>query len=194
MFRRRPLRRRILRRPLPPVGPPAAGPQQALAHANRLMENGDYKEAAEIFERLAQGAEQRGMLRRAPHLFLQAARARLRASQFERADELLYRGLNILADTAQWNHLHRLGNAAIDEYKRLDQQKAAEKLQAWLDEALKDHPEAIQPPIEKAHRQASLPGKCPYCGASIRPDEVEWIDQQTVECLYCGSSINTEGK
>ena len=195
MFRRRPLRRRILRRPLAPVGPPPGGPRQALLHANQLMENGDYKEAAEIFERLADGAEKREMFRRAPYLFLQAARARLWASQVQRADELLYRGLNILVRTGQWNTLYRLGNTAINEYKRLEQQEAADKLQAWLDEALGDHPEATQPAStrpEKAIKRATLPGKCPYCGASIRPDEVEWLDQQTAECVYCGSSVKAE--
>ena len=30
---------------------------------------------------------------------------------------------------------------------------------------------------------------CPSCGASLRPDEVEWLDDVTAECAYCGSPV-----
>jgi tetratricopeptide (TPR) repeat protein len=195
MFRRRPLRRRAIRR-LQRVPPPPGRPQQALNRANQLMEDGNYEAAADIFEDLAERAYNRGKLRRAPYLFLQAARARLWASQLERAEELLYHGLNMLVDNGQWPALHRLGTTAVNEYKRLDQQEAADKLQAWLDEALKDHPEATQQAFGQAdmaqQKQPKLPDRCPQCGATVRPNEVEWLDQHTAECLYCGSSIQAK--
>jgi hypothetical protein len=34
-----------------------------------------------------------------------------------------------------------------------------------------------------------LPSHCQACGAAVRPDEVEWVDEQIVECAYCGSPI-----
>jgi hypothetical protein len=34
-----------------------------------------------------------------------------------------------------------------------------------------------------------LPARCPFCGASVRPDEVEWLDDASVACAYCKSTI-----
>jgi hypothetical protein len=34
-----------------------------------------------------------------------------------------------------------------------------------------------------------LPTYCPSCGATVRPDEVEWLDEVTAECAYCGSLV-----
>ena len=64
MFRRRPLRRRPLGRRRPPPGPGAplshrplpSRARQALTRANRLMADGQWTEAARVFERLAEAA------------------------------------------------------------------------------------------------------------------------------------------
>jgi len=40
------------------------GPRQMLARANRLFDRGKFADAAPIFDRLAEGAAQRGMLNR----------------------------------------------------------------------------------------------------------------------------------
>jgi hypothetical protein len=37
-----------------------------------------------------------------------------------------------------------------------------------------------------------LPTHCPACGAAVRPDEVEWLDDVTAECAYCGSPVREE--
>jgi hypothetical protein len=34
-----------------------------------------------------------------------------------------------------------------------------------------------------------LPTHCPSCGAALRPDEIEWLDESTAECAYCGSPV-----
>ncbi len=34
-----------------------------------------------------------------------------------------------------------------------------------------------------------LPARCPTCGASVRPDEIEWLDDATVACAYCKGAI-----
>ena len=35
----------------------------------------------------------------------------------------------------------------------------------------------------------TLPAKCDGCGAPVIPDEVEWHDARTAECLYCGTVL-----
>jgi Zn finger protein HypA/HybF involved in hydrogenase expression len=37
-----------------------------------------------------------------------------------------------------------------------------------------------------------LPTNCPGCGGPIRSDEVEWADEVTAECPYCGSAVRAE--
>ena len=39
-----------------------------------------------------------------------------------------------------------------------------------------------------------LPTHCPSCGAAIKPDVVEWLDDVTAECGYCGSPVLEENK
>jgi tetratricopeptide (TPR) repeat protein len=186
MFRRRPLGRRY--KPIPPGG----GPRQALLNANRLEEAGHYRDAAEIFERLARGAHQRGILKHAPFLYLRAAHCYLLASQAEHALELMNQGLHLLHETRRWRVLHKAGERSVTELKEMGQAKAANEVQAWLDKTLQDHPEAIQAAAGSSKPSHKLPAKCPFCGATIRSDQVEWIDEDTAECLYCGSSVQAE--
>lgn len=37
-----------------------------------------------------------------------------------------------------------------------------------------------------------LPTHCPQCGAALRPDEVDWLDETTAECGYCGSPVRED--
>jgi hypothetical protein len=47
------------------------------------------------------------------------------------------------------------------------------------------------PPVAPATRR--LPPKCPYCGGSVIPDSVEWVDAASALCDYCGSVLQGEG-
>ena len=46
--------------------------------------------------------------------------------------------------------------------------------------------DAVSPP------QARLPAKCLSCYAPLRADEVEWVDAQSAECVYCGAVVRAE--
>jgi tetratricopeptide (TPR) repeat protein len=186
MFRRRPLGRIF--------GPASPGgrPRQALLTANRLEEAGNYRDAAEIFEKLARGAHQRGNLKHAPFLYLRAARCFLHASQTEHALGLMNQGLRLLEETQRWPALYRAGRRSIIELKEMGHAQAANEVQVWLDSAMQNHPEAIQAAMASTKQSHKLPSKCPFCGATIRSDQVEWIDDDTAECVYCGSAIQAE--
>ena len=195
MFRRGPLRRaaRIMRpRPLVIL---EERPRQMLRQANLHMERGEYQRAAEMFENLGRGAEARGMIQRAPYLYLQSARAQFLAGQVAPGMELLRRGLKLLADAERWDAAHKSASQAISELRRLGHAEQANQVQAWIDQALKAHPQAAAVPAQTVSplQKPRLPAKCPFCGASVRPDEVEWLDETTAECPYCGSSVLEEG-
>ena len=51
-----------------------------------------------------------------------------------------------------------------------------------LDEAQQQAPRAPEKP-------GTLSAKCDGCGAPAVPDEVEWHDAYTAECLYCGTVL-----
>jgi rubrerythrin len=192
MFRRRPIIRReaVLKR-----SALEAGPRQMLITANQLKETGKFAEAADIYERLANGAEKRGMLLRAPHLFMEAAQCRLMIKQSQSGVDLMWRGFRLLEKTKRWPAILKNGKGAVARLQRAEQLDEANKLQTWLDQILKDHPEAAAESLERttAKKPYRFPPKCPHCGASIRLDEVEWIDEGNIECPFCGSTIQPEG-
>lgn len=193
MFRRRPVFRRPIIRPVV-VAPLENHPRQLLFQAHQLFDRGEYLAAAEMFERLAIGASNRNMLQRAPTLFLQAARANLRANRLPQAEKNLMSGLEILAATQRWKALRHLGTIAITELNQAGLKDMASRLETWLNKQLEGKPieETASPFTVPGKPAPKFPEKCPYCGASLKPNEIEWLDQRTVECLYCGSAVATE--
>ena len=195
MFRRRP--RGHIRPPLRPWGKPAklarpaipampAPVQQALVRANRLMENGEFTNAAAIYEKMGRGAYDMGRPRQAAHLYLQATRAHFLAGQFPPGQSLAHQGLSILAAEGLWEAFDRLGTRTVNELTTHNQPQAAEELSSWMDSQRQGRTPASQPSSKST---ATLPLKCPSCGASIRSDELEWIDDTHAECAYCGSTL-----
>jgi hypothetical protein len=185
MFRGRPIRR-LLRRALP-VAPPPVPP--LLLEANRLLANGNYPAAAEALEQLAQKAEARHLPQAAP-LYLQAGRARILAGQTAAGMKSLRSGLALLARTGRWAMLQRMGERAVAELSERGLKAEAQEIAAYLQSLL---PSGFTPGQGgKPVRQPLLPTHCPACGAPVRPNEVDWIDEWTAECPYCGSPIRGE--
>ncbi len=190
--------RRRRRFPLPrgprPRLPRGARPRahRALQRAHRLMESGDYANASDIFEMLAQGARDRGLLRQAPRLYLQAGKASLLGGQRARGVELLRAGLTLLAESQRWAQLHQASTRVIDELEQWGETELAEEFRQWLHTQLPEDEAAYQQRAAQAPRRPPLPLHCPSCGGPVRPDEVEWLDATTAECPYCGSGIRGE--
>ncbi len=42
------------------------------------------------------------------------------------------------------------------------------------------------------HPPPRPPTKCPSCGGTIHPGEVEWVDPHSIACDYCGSVVQAE--
>ena len=172
------------------------GPRRALANAFRLMESGNFPEAADAFERLAQDASSRGIPQRAAHLYLQSGRAYLLANQFEHGIILIRHGLNLLAEIQHWSALESNGQSAISELRKLGQIQAADEIQRWLKSNMRDHLEALSISREETvsrSKPPNIPEKCPFCGGTIRPNDVERLDDNSVECPYCGSTVKSDG-
>jgi hypothetical protein len=173
---------RPLRRAFAPNVPPL------LQRANRLMADGDYAGAANAFEQLARAAEGRGGPR-APFFYVQAGRASLLAGQTPGGLEYIQRGLGLFAVRGQLGRAFNIGNRIVAEVKQRGLAKEAGQIAAYIKSLL---PAFDATPTEAPVKHPSLPTHCPGCGAPVRPDEVEWLDDVTAECAFCGSPVRGE--
>lgn len=172
--------RRQMRKGFAPNIPPI------LQEANHAFDKGEYGRAAELFEQIAQGADARGGPR-APLFHLQAGRSRIYAGQTSLGTPSLKRGLELLAQRKQFSRLHKAGQRVTAELKEHGLIEEAAEIERLLNSAL---PSTTN--LEKVSAPAKrpiLPTHCPQCGAALRPDEVEWLDESTAECAYCGSPV-----
>jgi hypothetical protein len=157
-----------------------------LQEANFAFDKGEYGRAGELFEQLAEKAAARGGPR-APLFYLQAGRARVFAGQTALGLPSLRRGLELFAQRGQLQRLQQAGRRVVTQLGEHGLQKEAAEIEAWLKTALPS-----MPSFDPAPKRPLLPTHCPSCGAAVRPDEVEWLDEITAECAYCGSPVRNE--
>jgi hypothetical protein len=172
--------RRHIRKTLAQEVPPI------LQEANFAFDKGEYGRAGELFERIAETAAARGGPR-APLFYLQAGRARVFAGQTALGMPSLKRALELLSQKRLFLRLHRVRRRLINELRERGLDKEAAEIETWM-----NSPEASLSETESQEIQAKrpvLPTHCPSCGAAVRPDEIEWLDEVTAECAYCGSPI-----
>lgn len=172
--------RKTLSQNIPPV----------LQEANFAFDKGEYGRAGELFENLAKAADARGGPR-APIFHLQAGRARVLAGQVKLGMPSLKRGLQLLSQRGMDLKYRRAAKRVIDELDSRGLKAEVAEIQAWLKGIAPVRIELdTEPPPAK---RPILPTHCPSCGAAVRPDEVEWLDEVTAECAYCGSPIRETG-
>jgi hypothetical protein len=168
------------------MGKPDVPPM--LQRANQLMAAGDYAGAAVAFTDLAQRAEDR-FPQRAPFLFMEAGRAAILSGQTKIGVSHLRRGLTILASQGRFPRMQVFGQRAIEELKARGLNAEAEEITSLLNANL---PKGISAEEPAPAKKPILPTHCPSCGAAVRPNEVEWLDDVTAECDYCGSPVRGE--
>jgi len=167
----------------------AASVPPVLQEANFVFDKGEYGRAAELFERIAQTADARGGPR-ASLFHLQAGRARILAGQTSLGMPSLKRGLELLAQHRQFPRLHRTGRRAVAELSERGLQNESTEIETWLKSVLP--PTSSFDLTEGPSKKPVLPTHCPSCGAAVRRDEVEWLDDASAECAYCGSPLREE--
>jgi hypothetical protein len=160
-----------------------------LRRANHLLETGQYEQAYPLLKRLADGAMQHGMPVRAANLYLQAARARLEMGGAQDAVDLARRAIGLLARAGQVERLRGLIPRIVEALEKRGYHDQAVALRAEITALLGSTKAAAAPPPPQ---RGTLPAKCPSCNAPARATEVEWIDNNSAECAYCGSVIRTE--
>ena len=112
----------------------------------------------------------------------------MHAGDPRRGEPLLEEGRRLALAMGAFPALIPLLTRLRDEMAALGLNEQAARIAAWLPE---DQP---HPPSGNQNNQLTpkLPLKCPSCGASVHPGEVEWLDETTAECAYCGSPLRDE--
>jgi hypothetical protein len=151
-----------------------------LLQAHRLYAWRQYLPAADLYERLAEGALTRE----------QSGRARIAGGQVETGMGQIRRGLELLNTQQRFRELHRVTWRVIQGFENNGLEKQADQIRAWLIDL--NHPEEIpewgtapQTVIAKFR----LPLSCPSCGGVVDPSEVEWVDGLMAQCSFCGTML-----
>jgi hypothetical protein len=167
----------------------ARGIPPLLVRSNELLATAQFAEGADGLEKLARAAEGREG-RRAANLYLEAGRARVMAGQNAAGVELLTLGLGLLAASPFRHRLARLARRILDELQDRGLTEEATQISVLVD-GLELEPEgfAAGPAVL---RRPPLPTRCSGCGAPVRSDEVDWLDEFTAECEYCGSPVRAD--
>jgi len=159
-----------------------------LQRANQLMAGGKYADAAIAFKELAQGAEGR-FPQRAPFLYIEAGRAAILSGQARAGVADLRRGLTLFASQGRDQRMQAVGQRVMDELKARNLNAEAQEISHLINGSL---PKEI--PTEKplSIKRLILPTHCPSCGAAVLSNDLDWVDEMTAECDYCGSPIRAE--
>jgi hypothetical protein len=151
----------------------------------------DYTGAARAFEDLARAASSRNGPA-VPHLYLQAGQANFKAGHVASGMNQIELALKVFAERGEWLKFQRNRRRVVEELRRTGLENEANTLMNFMDEQLPaeikasgDEPHNDPRPVARA--RATLPTKCQECGAPMRIDEVDWVDENTAECPYCGN-------
>ena len=160
------------------------GAPPVLQQANQMLMDGEYSGAADAFNQLAQGAENL-FPQRAPILYVEAGRAAILGGDVKTGIAYFRLGLTMLAAQGRFHRMRILGQRVVQELKTRGLNAEAEEVAGLLGASQPNQLPAESAPV----KHPILPTHCPSCGGAVRSDELEWIDNITAECDYCGSPL-----
>lgn len=156
----------------------------ALFHqANQAYNARRYAEAAPLFVTLSETARQTNRPRRAVQLRLRAADSYGRAGNKEMALAEAQKVLQFVQRRGQPEQLAHVMGRVVAVLEELGWSAEAATLQQKFGVGRV----IAQPAV--AQRRLQLPAQCPHCLGPVRSDEVEWIDNRSAACAYCGGTI-----
>jgi endogenous inhibitor of DNA gyrase (YacG/DUF329 family) len=156
-----------------------------------MAENGNYQGSAEVYEELARIAIARNGPR-APWLLLQAGRMRIQNRQVERGINHLQEALALFAARNQWQQVDVAGARIVSELRQKGFSAEANQVENLVKTRLPAgfiRQEAVKASLPS---RRVLPVNCPGCGGPLHSNEVEWTDEITAECPFCGSAVRAE--
>jgi hypothetical protein len=180
---------RPFQRPAQQQNPMTPAEMQVLQQANQFLVNGQPGKAAPLLAGLAAAMEASNHPRRAANLHAQASHAFADSQNEQAALDQARSALNLFL---QYQMVQRTpmfyGNITRKMAKR-GMKNAADTLAKEYGSRVGSAPAPAAPP---AQSRGHLPTNCTKCGAPVHQESLTWVDNQTIECEYCGSLIRSE--
>jgi len=162
-------------------------PRMLLNQAHMLEASGQHREAAIQLDQLTALAVEHGMADRAGNLSLQAGRAYVESGDAKNGLARVEQGLRYLIQAGREHRAENAFSAAVSALRARGMNAEANA----LEKAYPNLHAASQEESEPAPH-GRLPTKCSNCGGPMHPNDIDWIDDQTAECPYCGSPVRAE--
>ncbi len=161
---------------------------EVLAKANQLAGNGNPGDAAPLFAELARELDVQRP-RQAANLHARAAHVYADAGNAQSALMQARTGLSMFIQYRMVDRSPMFYANITRKFNNKSMKGAATAIQNEFGGRVGSLPSQTQSPARLAARRGTLPTNCPKCGGPVHVDDVSWMDNQTVECEYCGTAI-----
>jgi len=163
------------------------GQLDILLRANRQVASKKPGEAARLFAQLATEMEATDHQRRAANFHALAAHSFVDAQDEKRALAHAQSALHLFIE---YQMVRRIGNFYPNIIEKLRTHNMLQSI-ATLQEEFGEKIGALPAPAQTIEpiNKDRLPVVCPKCGAPVHSTDVNWIDDQGAECIYCGSVL-----
>jgi hypothetical protein len=160
-----------------------------LVKANQLMSQGKPLQAGPMFAQVAQAMQTSNHPRRAANLYTRAAHAFADGNNGQQALAYSRAALTLFIQHKMPLRTQAFYRNITGKMRVRGMNLAAEALQSeyGAQVAAQSTAQAASQP-----RRGLLPTSCPKCGAPVHGDEITWVDDNTIECDYCGTLIRVE--
>jgi hypothetical protein len=165
------------------------GAREELMRANQLAEAGNYSEAGEAFTRMSLLAEQHNFPGRAATLAARAALVYLQGGDVEGALASARRAMQVSASMGNVQRIAGWGHRFLSELDQRDYTAQASSFRMEVDLVLRRFGVSMAEVAQEPQSRGQLPARCLACLGPVRSDEVDWIDQGSASCAYCGSTL-----
>jgi hypothetical protein len=170
--------------------PMAADQLALLIKANQLTASGKPLEAGPLFADVAEAMQRSNHPRRAANLYARAAHAFADGNNKQATLDYSRKALALLT---QFKMIRR----APMFFANITRKMVDKGMNAASDALRREY--GVQMPAQLVATQPAnlqhrgiLPISCPKCGAAVHSDSVDWVDDSTAECEYCGTLIQVE--
>lgn len=172
-----------------PGGGLGAAAKEAIGAAHAAEAAGRHDEAAERFAEIAARAGQRGMPGVAMHLALQGARNRAQAGHEDAAvaDAVVAIG-HAAAMVNRSKAANRFG-VLVERLRANGKASAADRIDAELRTRLGTAARAAPAATVNRALRRHLPTHCPTCSGPVASDKVQFEDDGSADCAYCGVNL-----
>jgi hypothetical protein len=157
--------------------------ERAMLRARRFIQIGQFGKAAALLSELAYQLDSASRPKAAAELHARAAHCYVEAgiaSAAQTESELALDAFHQAGLPGRMAHFQKIVTRRMEAH---GMQAGADALRARFGEPPVPAPQGFR------GQHLILPASCPQCGAPLQRDELEWMDERSGECAYCGALI-----